>query len=183
MLLTGGFSENSIDAPHSNLFLLSEPLRETPVKKYDEGLHVETRQYMRDLPEVKTTDYKYLLLEKKDSQTEDFLYCYNGYLYELSRSNVFLVKNKVLITPKAGILHGISRKLVLDLARERYGIEERPVKVEELFTADEVFTTSSTKQVLGITSIDKKPVQDGKPGELTRDLKDLFQKYIDEHYF
>lgn len=182
ILLTGGFSENSVEAAESNLFIISEPLRTTPESKYDTGLILETRNYMRDMPEVKTTDYKFLLKEKKESVADDFLYCHEGFVYELSRSNIFIVKNKTLITPTLGVLKGISRKLVLELSDKHYAIEERAVGVNELFTADEVFTTSSTKQVLGITQIDNRPIGNKKPGEVTLHLRSLFQAFIEENY-
>jgi branched-chain amino acid aminotransferase len=183
ILLTGGFSENSIDASESNLFIAAEPLRLTPEIKYETGLCIESRDYMRDLPEIKTTDYKYLLLSKKNSTADDFIYCYNGYVYEMSRSNIFLVKSNTLITPDKGILEGISRKLVLELGAVHYAVEERPIKTEELFTADEVFTTSSTKQVIGITSINQQTISEGKPGKVTRNIKKLFEEFIEQHYF
>jgi branched-subunit amino acid aminotransferase/4-amino-4-deoxychorismate lyase len=83
-----------------------------------------------------------------------------------------------LITPNRKILRGITRKVVLELAKDHLKIEEKNVTLKELLEADEVFTTSSTKKVLPITQIDSKIIADGKVGKTTKFLLDLVNEKV-----
>lgn len=76
------------------------------------------------------------------------------------------------------MLHGITRKVVLELAALHYNIEERAVSLEELFAADEVFLTGTTKKVLPVSSIDGKEIGKGKAGVRTLHLLELFDAYV-----
>ena len=99
---------------------------------------------------------------------------------EASTSNVFLVKNGVIVSPpKDGrILPGITLDLVLDLARKaRLPIEIRPVPERELRDADEIWVSSSTKEVLPVTTLDGKPVGNGKPGPMYARMYGLYQDH------
>jgi len=104
----------------------------------------------------------------------------DGVITEGAASNIFVVKNNRLATPPKGpyILPGITRDLVVEIARA-HGIacDELPVKTDMLAAADEVWLTSSTKEILPITRIDGKPVGNGKPGSLFTRLYGLYQEY------
>ena len=76
------------------------------------------------------------------------------------------------------VLRGITRRCVLELAKSHFKIEERNVELKELFSADEVFTTSTTKRVLPITQIDKTTLSDGKIGSKTKFLLDLINEKV-----
>ena len=96
-----------------------------------------------------------------------------GEVAEGSMSNVFLVAKGVVRTPpiSAGILEGITRELVIEVAREEgYPVEERGFKPEELLGADEVFITASSRQIVPIVQVDKTRIGNGKPGPVTRAL-------------
>jgi D-alanine transaminase len=102
-------------------------------------------------------------------------------LTEGAASNIFIVKNECIITPPKSelILPGITRDLVVELAHENnLCMEERAVSVEELATADEVWMTSSTKEILPIVSINNKPVGAGKPGAMHKRMLAIYQDYI-----
>lgn len=103
-----------------------------------------------------------------------------GYLTEGAVSNIFVVRADVLLTPPQGpfILPGITRDLVLELARA-HGIpcEEAPVTEAQLRSADEVWMSSSTREVLAITRLDGKPVGDGRPGPLAERVRGLYREY------
>ena len=99
---------------------------------------------------------------------------------EGAASNVFIVKDKVLITPPKGpfLLPGITRDLVLELAAKNNVLnEERAIKASELHNADEIWLTSSTREILPVTQLDGKPVGDGKPGLQWLKMFALFQDY------
>jgi len=102
-----------------------------------------------------------------------------GLLAEGASSNVFLVKGKVLVTPDlaSGILDGVTRECLLRLApRAGVPVEERPVRVEEIFEADEVFLASTLKEVVPVVEVDGRPVGRGEPGMITDRLLGLFQE-------
>ena len=99
---------------------------------------------------------------------------------EGAASNVFIVSGDRLVTPPKGpyILPGITRDLVVEIARaNKIACEEKPVGIEALRTADEVWLTSSTKEILPITRIDGRPVGAGKPGPMHARMFDLYQEY------
>lgn len=102
-----------------------------------------------------------------------------GQITEGASSNVFLVKEQRLLTPplEAGILQGITRDLVLDLAR-RAAIEaaEQPLRPEDLRHADEVFITSTLRGILPVKRCDGWPIREGRPGPLTLRLMAMYEE-------
>jgi D-alanine transaminase len=104
----------------------------------------------------------------------------NGHLTEASASNVFVVKNGVVAAaPRDNlILLGITYDLLVRLADEgAIKLEVRPIPEKELRNADEIWLTSSTKEVLAVTTLDGKPVGNGKPGALFKRMHALFQEH------
>ncbi len=103
----------------------------------------------------------------------------DGFLTEGAASNIFVVKNGVLFSPPKShlILPGITYDVVLDLARKGgIPVEVRAVSEAELRSADEVWLSSSTREVLAITTLDGKSVGSGKPGDRFKQLHALFQE-------
>ena len=101
----------------------------------------------------------------------------NGMLSEGAGENLFLVKRGKLLTPpsSAGILAGITRDSVLALAADMgIAVEERDLPREALYTADEVFMTGTAAEITPVRSVDRKPVGNGTPGEITRTLRAAF---------
>ncbi|WP_266369255.1 aminotransferase class IV [Tellurirhabdus rosea] len=180
-VLTGGYSPDSISVLQPNLMMMAEELPPAAHSQHENGIKVILDEYVREMAEVKTTDYKRVIMLAtaiQAAKAQDVLYHKNGEISELSRSNVFLLNGNRLITPNRHILHGITRKTVLQLAKADFVIEERPVLLSELYDADEVFTTSSTKQVLPITQIGDLTIADGRPGERTKYLHERFEELV-----
>ncbi|HKK05988.1 MAG TPA: D-amino acid aminotransferase [Gammaproteobacteria bacterium] len=104
----------------------------------------------------------------------------DGLVTEGAASNVFVVRHGVLFTPPTGprLLPGITRDLVVELARKN-GIDcrEEDIPVEALSQAEEIWLTSSTKEILPVTRLDDRPVGEGEPGPLWRRLYDIYQEY------
>lgn len=138
-----------------------------------------TKEYMRFLPEAKSTNYLPLIYWSAEislGNAVDVLYYHSSLIHETSRGNIFLVKNKVICTPSSDILKGITRSVVIDIIREKdMQFAENPIKLNELYDADEVFLTSTTKKILPIVKIDDKTIGIGKVGETTKELMRLFQ--------
>ena len=108
----------------------------------------------------------------------------DGRLTEASASNVFIVRDGVVLTPPQDnlVLPGITCDVVIEIARAReFQLEVRPVSEAEVRGADEIWITSSTKEVLAVTTFDGKPVGDGKPGPLLRRMHALYQQFKQEH--
>lgn len=108
----------------------------------------------------------------------------DGKLTEASSSNVFVVKDGVLLTPPKDnlVLPGITYDVVLEIARAReFEVEVRAVTEAEVRAADEIWVTSSTKEVLAVTTLDGKPVGDGKPGLLFQRMHALYQQFKRDH--
>ena len=107
----------------------------------------------------------------------------DGYLTEGAASNIFVVKNGLILTPPKDhrILPGITCDVLLELAAQYAAPHEvRPVSEAELCSADEVWMTSSTKEVLPITTLDGQPVGNGKPGPVGRQMYAWYCKFRDK---
>ena len=104
----------------------------------------------------------------------------DGRVLEGSSSNLFAVIDGCLCTPPTGpqILTGITRDLVLELARDN-DIEcgECDISVDRLRAAEEIWITSSTREIVPVTRLDDAPVGDGRPGPLWRRLDGLYQAF------
>ena len=180
-VLTGGYSADALNSAAANFIIIAEEIHPVSDSEYINGIKIITAQYVRDVPDIKTLDYKYLLSHRPEilaRGASDVLFVKDGIISEMSRSNVFMVKDGKLITPEHNILHGITRKTLLELVKGMYEVEIRDITLEQFLSADELFTTSSTKKVLGITAIDDVKIGDGKSGKVTLELLSLFNKTL-----
>ena len=181
-VLTGGYSADSISIERPNLLILTETIHPVPTAHYEQGIKVIVDEYVREMAEVKSTDYKHVILmadAMRAAGAVDLLYQKGGEISELSRSNFFLVKGDRLITPDRHILHGITRRTIMELAQADFRVEERSVLLSDLYDADEAFTTSSNKKVLPITQIGELTIGDGKVGPASRLLLERFDALVD----
>lgn len=107
---------------------------------------------------------------------------HRGHVAEGSAENVFLVRHGELITPALhdGILEGITRRTLIQLAREVFGLKvvERSIDRSELYIADEAFFCGTGCQVAAITEIDRRPVANGVMGPVTRQLRDFYFRVV-----
>ena len=112
---------------------------------------------------------------------ETILYNGEGELTEASACNVYVVKDGVVATPETDhqILPGITRLLLLQILKAdgSIAIEERSVTLDELRNADEVWISSSTKEVAPVTLIDGNPVADGEVGDIWLQAQALFSQH------
>ena len=104
----------------------------------------------------------------------------DGYVVEGAASNVFAVINGVLVTPPKSndILPGITRDVILDIARtNNIPCREDNIPFAELQSADEIWVTSSTREIIPVVELDSKPVSNGKTGPVWHTMNQLFQAY------
>jgi branched-chain amino acid aminotransferase len=99
---------------------------------------------------------------------------------EGTTSNYFVVKRGTLYTTPVdvGILPGVTRAMTLDLARKVLPVVEKTLRERDLFTADEVFITSSSIEVVPVVRAGGKTIADGKPGEITRELQQRYRRLV-----
>lgn len=104
----------------------------------------------------------------------------DGFVTEGAASNIFIVHNGEVITPPKSnlLLPGITRDLVVELCRNNeVPCEEGPISEQQLRAADEIWVTSSTKEIVPVTRLDAASVGNGRPGPVWQQLIDLYQKY------
>lgn len=179
LILTGGYSSAPVyQVP--NFIIIVEELATYPPAVYAKGVELITVEYQRELPHIKSLNYlnsirlEPLRIEKK---AFDILYYSERTVTECPRSNFFVFEGDRLVTPSDGILRGITRKIVLELASDHFPVEIRQIDPRELTEIDEAFVTSTSKGVLPVTAIDAHPVGSGRVGERTRKLMRLFAEY------
>lgn len=117
----------------------------------------------------------------KEQDAAEAILIRDGLVVEGASSNVFMVKNNVIITPAKSLdlLSGVTRDLVLMLAIEAgYTCKEQPVKVDELFDADEVWITSTTREISPLIQLDNRAVGQGIQGGVYQELIKRFHDFI-----
>lgn len=148
----------------------------------DKGISViavdDIRWKRRDIKTVGLLAPCMAKMQAKAAGADDAWMVEDGYVTEGSSNNAFIVNAEgALVTRQLGneILAGITRAAVLKLAQEtRLALEERPFSLEEAANAREAFITSATTFVMPVVAIDGRPVGDGRPGEVTRRLRELY---------
>lgn len=183
-LLTGGYSADSFTPVKPNFMISVEELSQVPAAVAEHGVKLMSFEYQREMAEVKTTNYTTALRLRKqlqEQQAYDILYHAHGQLLELTRSNFFIVKENTVITAATGILKGITRQTVLNLARAQYKVEVRDVKLSELTEADEAFFTGTNKKIVPVVQIDDQLIGNGRTGHVTKSLYQAFRAYEKEY--
>jgi branched-chain amino acid aminotransferase len=180
-VLTGGYAPDSVNVVAPNFLIRTEPLPSDNPAARLKGIKVVPYEYVRDLPDIKTTNYVHMVLmadEMRRQEASDLLFHKDGEVSELTRSNIFIFRDNKLITSDRNILNGVTRRVVLELAASDFEIEVRPVAYKEVVTADEIFTTSTTKWIMPVVQIGELPVADGLAGKRTLFLQEKFESLI-----
>jgi branched-chain amino acid aminotransferase len=185
IIVTGGESENLI-TPSSNptLAIIVLPHKRYPLEYYEKGGKIITYKFNRESPEAKTLNYIFGVrasMEAKKLGATEVLYTCGNYIYECVSSNFFSIKNGTIITTGENILNGITRKVVLELIKDKYNIIFKPLRVSELDSIDEAFLTSSNREVMPITMIDKIVIGNGTPGPITKNIMASFTNYTKQY--
>ncbi len=118
--------------------------------------------------------------EALDQGAAEAILIRDGQATEGAASNLFAVIDGIITTPPKGpmLLPGITRDLVLELAKNNgLSCQEKTISLAELQQADEIWLTSSTKEILSVTQLDGQPIKNGKPGPLYQRLLTLYQDY------
>ena len=188
ILVTGGESEDSIlPIGKPLLAVLISQLPERDMQRFAQGYKLITTAFQRTAPEAKTTNYLVAIRALKEAArrnaTDALFVNKQDHVLEATRSNFFIFRGDTLVTPGKGILMGITRNVVLKLARGRFHIEERPILLEELAQADEAFITSSSKEIMPVVQIDDVTIGKGECGPRTYELEQRFIELVERGDF
>jgi branched-chain amino acid aminotransferase len=117
---------------------------------------------------------------EKDKFDESILLDYRGFVAEGPGENIFIVKNKKLLTPKLGsILPGITRDSIIKIAQDlKIKVIEKDISVKELKNCDEAFFTGTAAEITPIYQIDEKIINKGEIGEITKILQEKFYQIV-----
>jgi len=185
--VTGGDLNGSLefDPKASRFFATVYDLHALPDKLFRDGVKLITTEHQRAFPTSKTIDY--LVGVKEQLRCDkvgafEVLYKSEGKVVESATSNFFIFKGNTLITPKKNILVGITRNFVIDLARKKFKVIERDIKLSELRAADEAFLTATKKDILPVVKIDSIKIGTGKVGPHTKYLMDQYLQYVHKNY-
>jgi len=182
ILLTGGESvDGLIPIGKSRLIVIVSALKPLNAGDYESGVKLTTSRILRLFPGAKSTNYiagiRAIAAARKAGAVESLYIDRNNRVLECVTSNFFGFRDGVLVTPESDILPGITRKVVLDLAADEFPIETRAMDLDELKLLDEAFITSSTREVLPVVRVDDLTIGEGRPGENTRRLMDIFSRF------
>jgi branched-chain amino acid aminotransferase len=182
IIVSGGVGPDSLtcDLRGPTVLIMTEPRPAPPAEWYERGGGVTTYEHLRFCPEAKSLNYIVGVAQIAAARRQgalEVVYHADGLLLEGATSNIFLVKDGVLRTPKSRILSGVTRKVVLEKLRLTQPIRVEDIPYKDLFSSDEAFLTGSTKEILPITRIDGRPVASGEPGPVTREVMLRFCEY------
>ena len=122
------------------------------------------------------------LKQARDQNAIEALYVdRNGYVREGTTSNLFAFYADTLVTPGKGILNGITRKAVLDLAVKMFRVDLRDLRLHDLLAADEVFITGTNKMIVPVVRINDTTIDHGRPGKHTQKLMGALRERIDSY--
>lgn len=187
IVVTGGSSPDFITPQGKpRLLVLITRAPELPQWWYTDGVKIITFFSQRSIPGAKSIDYvraTIALKEARDQNAIEAVYVdHNGYAREGTTSNLFAFYGDTLVTPGSGILSGITRKAVLELARKMFRVDLRDLRLNDLLTADEVFITGTNKMIVPVVRIDDTTIDHGRPGEHTQKLMNALKERIERYY-
>lgn len=163
-----------------------------PPELYENGMEIATVSTIRNHPNavnprIKSLNYLNNILAKIEGIQagclESLMLNHKGEIAECSGDNIFLIKAGIIRTPPidAGILEGITRNTVIELARKMgFTVEETALTRHDVFVADECFLTGTAAEIIPVTKCDARPIGDGKPGPITKTLRDAYYKMVRE---
>jgi len=183
---TLGLDPNRTSDPQ--VIIITDRIALYPDELYEKGLEIVTASTLRNhaaalSPRIKSLNYLNNILAKIEGLqagcVEALMLNTKGEVAECTGDNLFLVRHGRLLTPptEAGILEGVTREAVIELARESgREVKEIPLTRHDVYIADECFLTGTAAEVIPVVKIDSRAIGSGHPGPFTRDLMERFRK-------
>jgi branched-chain amino acid aminotransferase len=192
-VITRGVGDLGLDprkCPRASVIIIVDTIKLWPEQVYETGLTVITAgtpipQRESLSPRVKSLNYLPHIMAKVEGihagADEVLMLDSSGAVAEGSGQNVFVVKNGRISTPPphAGILKGVTRQVVMELAEAAgYPVDQTMLNRYDLYTADEAFFTGTASEIVGIRQLDGRVIGTGKSGPVTRDLRSRFHDLV-----
>lgn len=183
---TLGLDPNRTSDPQ--VIIIADKIALYPPEMYENGLQIVTVSVVRNhaaalSPRIKSLNYLNNILAKIEGLNagcvEALMLNTKGEVAECTGDNIFLVRGGELLTPplEAGILEGITRQAMIDIARRaKMTVREIPLTKHDVYIADECFLTGTAAEVIPVVKVDDREIGTGKPGPVTRDLREQFHK-------
>jgi len=191
VLVTRGIGELTYDpraTPTPSIVIIVKPQVDLADDAYTRGVRVVIVDVVRNHPGsvnpmIKSNNLMNSALAMQEALRRDafegIMRNYLGELTECTTSNLFIVRDGVALTPplEAGLLPGITREFLIEIGPE-LGVEirEATLRDEDLYGADEAFLTGTTREIVPITTVDDRPIGDGRPGPVTVKLLEGFRR-------
>jgi branched-chain amino acid aminotransferase len=178
----GGLGLNPNRCKKPSVIVIADKIQLYPAEMYERGLDIITVPTVRNLhsalnPAIKSLNYLNNILAKIEANNggceEAIMLNSEGYVSECTGDNIFIIKDGQMFTPplSAGALYGITRGVVMELARlSGLPVSEPNLTRYDLFNADECFLTGTGAELIPVVKIDGRVVGTGKPGQVTKDL-------------
>ncbi len=172
--------------------IISNPFKKYLEQYYQKGVKiaiVNTRRNFKGAldPKIKSLNFLNNILAKieakKKGAYEALMLNHRGYIAEGTITNIFFVKDRFLCTPEigVGILDGITRRIILDIAKEvRIEIKEGKFRREDIYHAKEVFISNSTMEVMPVTKVDNIKIGT-KAGKITTAIHQAYKEKVEEY--
>jgi len=189
----GTLGLNPFNCKTPQVIIIAADIQLYPKELYDKGMAIVTVGTTRNLseavnPNIKSLNYLNNILAKIEAINagvmEAILLNGLGHVAEATGDNIFVIKGNSLLTPpaSAGVLEGVTRNVVMELARKR-GMDVREVTMTryDIYNADELFLTGTAAEVIAVTKVDRRPIGDGTPGKLTRELAADFKRFANSN--
>ncbi|MBA4386386.1 MAG: branched-chain-amino-acid transaminase [Verrucomicrobia bacterium] len=185
----GTLGLNPFVCKHPQIIIIVATIQLYPKELYESGLRIVTVGTPRNLceavsPNIKSLNYLNNIMAKIEAinagVVEAVMLNAQGTVSEATGDNIFIIRGKSLLTPPtyAGILEGITRDVVMKLARgQGFEVRESMLTRYDLYNADEVFLTGTAAEVIPVVEIDRRKIGNGKPGKVTKDLVTRFREY------
>ncbi|MCO7227375.1 D-amino acid aminotransferase [Pleionea sp. CnH1-48] len=184
-----GQREHRLIAATPTVYIMLLPLPEIQTSLDDSGISLQSVEDIRwQRCDIKSTSLMANCLMKEmavQAGADDALLIRDGYAIESAAANIFIVKNGVIKTPAKShqILAGITRDLVVEIARDNgIPLEETLFSLNDVLAADEVWVTSSTREVCPVIRVDDQPIGSGKAGPVWRQLANYYLAFKHKLY-
>lgn len=194
LVVTRGKGDLGLDprkCPKPTIFIVAAQIQLYPEELYERGLEVVTVPTRRNIvegvnPRIKSLNYLNNVLAKIEANlagvSEAILLNNEGYVSECTGDNIFIVKNSEVITPPPflGILEGVTRNAVLEIAEEM-GLKasEKVFTRHDIYVADECFLTGTAAEMVPVVKVDGRVIGNGEPGDITRKLLKEFRRLVE----
>lgn len=193
LVVTRGVGALSLDPTgdyQNNIVVIAMPRPDNPTWWYEKGVNVIIADVQRTSPKsmdpnIKSGNYLNNVMAYRQAREqgafEAIMLNQNGLVTEATTSNAWIIKDGKILTPPIGegLLEGITRSTLLEIAKSKnYDIGEKSLTPSDIYSADEMFLTSTSRFIVPVVQVGEKTIGSGKPGEMTLKLQDIFNQEV-----